>query len=91
MLTNDSDCDNPESTEPMDIVRHQFNILKQICDLIPGHLVPKVAREYGVDRKRRTFDPWSHVDLFSLIGSCGTAGVRLRMRASPEQAVLLFA
>jgi hypothetical protein len=45
----------------MDIARHQFTILKQICELIPGHLVPKLAREYGVDRKSRTFDPWSHV------------------------------
>jgi hypothetical protein len=29
--------------------------------LIPGHLVSKVAREYGVDKKARTFSPWSHV------------------------------
>jgi hypothetical protein len=31
---------------------------------------------------------WSCLDLFSLIGSYGTAGVGLRMRASPEQAYL---
>jgi hypothetical protein len=29
--------------------------------LIPGHLVPKLAREYGVAAKARTFCPWSHV------------------------------
>lgn len=29
--------------------------------MIPGHLVSKVAREYGVDKKSRTFKPWSHV------------------------------
>ena len=45
----------------METARHQFTILKQICELIPGHLVPKLAREYGVDKKCRSFDPWSHV------------------------------
>lgn len=45
----------------MKTARHQFSILKQICELIPGHLVPKLAREHGVDKKCRTFDPWSHV------------------------------
>ena len=45
----------------MEIARHQFTILKQICELVPGHLVSKLAREYGVDKKCRTFDPWSHV------------------------------
>lgn len=29
-------------------------------DLIPGHPVPKLAREYGVDKKSRKFTPWSH-------------------------------
>lgn len=45
----------------MESARHQFSILKQICELIPGHLVPKLAREHGVEEKCRTFDPWSHV------------------------------
>ena len=31
---------------------------------------------------------WSCLDLFSLIEFYGTAGVRLRMRAAPEQAYL---
>jgi hypothetical protein len=35
--------------------------LKQICNLIPSHLVPRLAREHGVDKKARTFSPWSHV------------------------------
>jgi hypothetical protein len=29
--------------------------------LIPNHLVPKIARETGVDDKTRTYDEWSHV------------------------------
>ena len=43
----------------------KFNILKQICEHIPGHLVTKAAREYGVEKRSRTFSPWSH--LVSLI------------------------
>jgi hypothetical protein len=41
--------------------RHQFTVLKQIIDLIPRNLVPRLAREHGVARKSRTFSPWSHV------------------------------
>jgi hypothetical protein len=39
----------------------KFTILKQICNLIPPHLVPRLAREAGVDKKARAFSPWSHV------------------------------
>ena len=45
--------------------RSQFAVLRQICNLIPSYLVPKLARETGVDKKVRTFSPWSH--LVSLI------------------------
>lgn len=34
---------------------------KQLCNLIPGHLAAKAARETGADEKARTFSPWSHV------------------------------
>ena len=40
---------------------HQFTTLKQICDLIPSNLVPKLAKEHGVDKRSRSFTPWSHV------------------------------
>lgn len=36
-------------------------VLTQLCKLIPGHLVPKLAREHGIDKQARTFTPWSHV------------------------------
>jgi len=36
-------------------------LLRQICNLIPTFLVSRIARETGVDRKARTFTPWSHV------------------------------
>ena len=41
--------------------RGQFAVLRQICNLIPSHLVPKLARETGVDKRARTFSPWSHL------------------------------
>lgn len=41
--------------------RSQFAVLRQICNLIPAHLVPKLAREINVDKKARTFSPWSHL------------------------------
>jgi hypothetical protein len=40
--------------------RCRFNILRQICNLIPEHLVSKIARETGAEDKSRTFSPWSH-------------------------------
>ena len=45
--------------------RSQFAVLRQICNLIPSYLVPKLAKETGVAKKARTFSPWSH--LVSLI------------------------
>src|SRR5437764_236115 len=41
--------------------RSSFNILRQVCNLIPNHLVAKLARETGVDEQARTYSPWSHV------------------------------
>jgi hypothetical protein len=32
-----------------------------LCNLIPNHLVPGLARQHDVDTKSRTFKPWSHV------------------------------
>lgn len=40
--------------------RSRFTTLKQICNLIPGHLTAKAARETGADDKARKFSPWSH-------------------------------
>lgn len=35
--------------------------MRQLCNLIPNHLVPKIARDTGVDAKARSYSPWSHV------------------------------
>ena len=39
----------------------KFSGLRQLCNLIPDHLVPKLARDTGVDKLCRTFSAWSHV------------------------------
>ena len=39
----------------------QTTILRQLVELIPAYLVPKLAREHAVDKRARTFTPWSHV------------------------------
>ncbi len=38
-----------------------YTVLGQVCNLIPPLLVPNLARQHGVDKKSRTFSPWSHV------------------------------
>jgi len=40
--------------------RSRFNVLRQVCNLIPAHEVSKIARETGAMDKSRTFSPWSH-------------------------------
>ena len=44
---------------PTKPTRSQFTILKQIVQLIPPHLVAKLARKHEVSS--RTYSPWSHV------------------------------
>jgi hypothetical protein len=39
----------------------KLTVLRQLCNLIPTHLVPKLARETGAQAQARTFSPWSHV------------------------------
>jgi len=39
----------------------KYTMFKQVCNLIPGHLVNRLAKETGVEKKSRTFSPWSHV------------------------------
>lgn len=46
---------NPTSTAS------KLSVLRQLCNFIPNHLVPKLARDAGVDTKVRTFSAWSHV------------------------------
>ena len=48
----------PKRTKP---TANKLSVLHQLCNFIPGQLVSKLARKHGVDKKARTFTPWSHV------------------------------
>ncbi len=39
----------------------KLSVLRQICNWIPNHLVPKLARETKVEEEARTYKPWSHI------------------------------
>ena len=41
--------------------RSKFSIFRQVCNLIPQHMVSKIARDTGAEEMSRTFSPWSHV------------------------------
>src|SRR5688572_30590952 len=42
-------------------IRGNLSVLGQLCNLIPPFLVCRVARGCGVDKKARSFCPWSHL------------------------------
>ncbi len=41
--------------------RSKLTVLRQVCNLIPSHLVSQLARQTGADLLARTFSNWSHV------------------------------
>ncbi len=41
--------------------RSKLTVLRQLCNLIPTHLVRQLARQTGADQLARTFSNWSHV------------------------------
>ncbi len=45
----------------MQSIRSKSIILQQIIHYIPGHLVDKLSKEYGISKKSRTFSPFSHL------------------------------
>jgi hypothetical protein len=50
-----------KKTSPASPTRSKFSVLRQLCNLIPTHLVAQLARATGVEKKARSFSPWSHV------------------------------
>jgi len=70
----------------------KFSVLRQIGNLIPGHLVSKLAREHHSEDQARTFSHWSHVTalLFAQLShSLGLNDVcdALRLHAGPLSAL----
>ena len=45
----------------MNSSKSKLTVLCQIAKLIPRNLIPKLAKEYGIDKKSRAFSPVSHV------------------------------
>ncbi len=48
----------PQSQKP---TKCKLSVLRQICNWIPNHLVPKLARETKVEEEARRYKPWSHI------------------------------
>jgi hypothetical protein len=72
--------------------KSKFSVLRQICNLIPNHLVPKLARETKVEADARTFKPWSHLVslLYAQLAHClGLNDVcdALGLRSGPLSAI----
>jgi DDE family transposase/uncharacterized protein DUF4372 len=73
-------------------VRSQLSVLRQICNLIPNQLVPKLARETGTDRLCRSFSAWSHCTALLFAQLTHALGLNdvcdsLRLHAGPLSAV----
>jgi hypothetical protein len=80
---------NPTTRKP---TRSTFSLLRQLCNFIPNHLVPKLARDTGVADQARTFSPWSHVVCLlyaQLTHSLGLNDVcdALRLHSGPLSAI----
>jgi hypothetical protein len=72
--------------------RAKFSVLRQLCNLIPPHLVPQLARAHHSEAHARTFSHWSHVValLFAqLTHSLGLNDVcdALRLHSGPLSAI----
>lgn len=72
--------------------RTAFSLLRQLCNFIPNHWVPRLAREHGVEEKSRTFLPWSHVVSLIYAQLTHALGLNdvcdaLRLRSGPLSAI----
>lgn len=70
----------------------KFSVLRQLCNLIPNHLVPSLAREHRSEDHARTFSHWSHVVALlyaQLTHSIGLNDVcdALRLHSGPLSAI----
>src|SRR5688500_13782480 len=50
-----------KKNKPNPPTRSKLAILRQVCNLIPPHLVSQLARKTGAAQWARTFSTWSHV------------------------------
>ena len=43
---------------PAKSTKGRMTLVRQTCEIIPSHMVSKLAREYEIDARK--FTPWSH-------------------------------
>jgi hypothetical protein len=72
--------------------RGTFTVLQQLCKFIPGHLLPKLAREEGAEQKARTFSYWSQLTALMFAQLTHAIGLNdvcdtLRLRSGPLSAL----
>jgi hypothetical protein len=72
--------------------RSKLTVLRQLCNLIPSHLVSQLARQTGADQLARTFSNWSHVVALlyaQLVHAIGLNDVcdGLRLHSGPLSAI----
>jgi hypothetical protein len=72
--------------------RSKLTVLRQVCNLIPAHLVSQLARQTGADQLARTFSNWSHVVALlyaQLVHAIGLNDVcdGLRLHSGPLSAI----
>jgi len=72
--------------------RSKLSVLRQVCNLIPPHLVRQLARQTGADLLARTFSNWSHVVALlyaQLVHAIGLNDVcdGLRLHSGPLSAI----
>jgi hypothetical protein len=72
--------------------RSKLTVLRQVCNLIPTHLVSQLARQTGADLLARTFSNWSHVVALlyaQLVHAIGLNDVcdGLRLHSGPLSAI----
>ena len=72
--------------------RSKLTVLRQVCNLIPPHLVSQLARQTGANALARTFSNWSHVVALlyaQLVHAIGLNDVcdGLRLHSGPLSAI----
>ena len=72
--------------------RSTLSIFRQLCNLIPTHLVSQLARETGAEERSRSFKPWSHVVSLLFAQFTHAIGLNdvcdsLRMHSGPLSAI----
>jgi len=72
--------------------RSKFSVFRQLCNLIPTHLVSQLARATGVEELSRSFKPWSHIVSLLFAQFTHAVGLNdvcdsLRLHAGPLSAI----